>query len=105
MNETAILPQHAGIDRHVSERAILATHARFAIAHALARPQATQDVVNHLAVDVKLGDVMSDVLIDGISEQIQFGAVGAQYRAVGCDPMQADRRILEKVRQLLLAAP
>ena len=103
MDEPAVLEQHAGIDQHVAQRAVLAAHARGVFVQPLSAGEPREDVVDHRPVGMELGDVAADVLLDSVAEHLQLGAVGPQDDAVGSDPMQADRRGLEEVRQLLLA--
>jgi hypothetical protein len=51
---------------------------------------------------MKLGDVVADILLPRVAEQIQLRLVHPLNDPVWPHPVQADRRRLEKVGQLLL---
>ena len=68
----------------------------------LARGQAPQDVGDDVLVGVELGDVAADVFLPGVAEQLELGAVGAQDRSVGPDPVQAHGGVLEEIGELAL---
>ena len=53
---------------------------------------------------MELRDVVSDVLVAGVTEKVQFGLVGPQNRPVRSNPMQAFSRMIEALFQLLIDA-
>ena len=69
---------------------------------AFAAPQSRQDVVNALPIKMELRDVPSDVFAMGIAEQVEFGLVRPQNGAVGADPMDSFRGMIERVLQRFL---
>src|SRR5689334_18654564 len=47
---------------------------------------------------------MADVFSGRVPEQFELGVVGAEDDSVGTDPMQADRGVVERIAQFLLAS-
>ena len=92
------------MDEDVADGAVLVPHPGRVVTQRPAAPQAREDAVDHRPVDVKLGDVASDVFLARIAQHVELGAIGAQDDAVRPDPVQADRRGFEEVGELLLAA-
>src|SRR3984893_19407901 len=61
-------------------------------------------VLADLPVGVKLGHVMTDILVRGVAQQVELGLVGPQYPPVRAHLMQAFHRVLEEVGELFLDA-
>ncbi|HYC55530.1 MAG TPA: hypothetical protein VEL28_11410 [Candidatus Binatia bacterium] len=70
----------------------------------LAGLEATKNVVDRVLIDVEARDVLAYVLLGGIPEKIELGAIGAQDRPVGPDPVKSDGGVIEEVGELALAA-
>ena len=103
VDEPTVLPQHVGADGDVLDRAVLAPHPGLVVPQLRARPEPPKDVLDHLPVRMELGDVMADVLLRGVAEQVELGAVRPENGPVRPNPVQADGGIVEKVGQLALA--
>src|SRR5579885_2790955 len=103
MDELAILPKYAGVDEDVLDRTVLTAHPRLAVTQMLPFPQPPEEVLDHFLVCVELGDGMADVLVRGVTEQVQFGLVGSQDDAIRPDPMQSHGGAVEEVSKLALA--
>jgi hypothetical protein len=68
MDELAILPQHIRRDEDVLDRAVLASQPCLGASHVLTCPQPLQNVLDHIRVGVKFGDVVADVLVRRVAE-------------------------------------
>ena len=104
MHEAAVLSIRARTDQHVLDRAILAAQPRGIVARGIAAREAGHDRIDHILVDVELGNVMADVLALLVAEHLELGPGDPLDDAVRPDPVQADRGVLEDVAQVLLAA-
>ena len=104
VHEASVFPEPIGGDQHVPDRAIARSQPRFPRVHGLAAAEPRQDVGDRVTVDVEIGDVAADVLLAGVAEQVELRLVDTQHGAVGPDPLQAQRGVLEEVGQRALAA-
>jgi hypothetical protein len=104
VHETTVLPQDAGVDEHMPDRAVAASYPGFAGSYRLAGPQPAQNVLDRVAVHVELCDAMPDVLAGGVTKHGQLRTIRAQDGAVGTGPVQADRGVVEEIGEFLLAA-
>ena len=55
---------------------------------ALHPPQSLQNVADHVLVGVELGDLVADVLVQGIAEQLQLGPIRAENGPVRPHPVE-----------------
>ena len=104
VDEPPLLPQPAGVDQHVLDRAVLAPQPGRVLAQGLAPAEPGQEVVDHLPVGVELGDVAANELLGAVAEERRLGPVDPQHRAVRADPVQAQGGGLDEVAQLPLLA-
>jgi hypothetical protein len=104
VDEPAAVEQDVDVDQDVPEGAVLAAHARLHALHALAPREPREHVRDNAAVLVELGHVAADVVRRGAAEHLQAGAVDAQDRAVGADPVDAHRGVLEEIVQVGFAS-
>jgi hypothetical protein len=95
--ELAVLKQRAGADQDVLDRAVLGTQLCGNVFEPFAGGQAPQNIVNDILIDMKLGDVMPEVLFLAVSQQLEFGLVDAQDCSIGSDPVQADVGVLKEI--------
>src|SRR6266849_4414973 len=87
------------------DRAILSSEPRWIVNERLTAREMAQDVLNGSLVGVEFRDVVSHVFFTLVAKHVQFGAVRLQNCPVWSYPIQTHGRILEKVCQLLPAAP
>ena len=88
---------------NVSYRAVLATQARFLIVNHLVVMKSLEDVINHIAIDMKLRNVMADVILARITEHVQLSLVDANDKAVRTNPVQTDCGCLKEISEFRLA--
>jgi len=94
--------QNIGTDLNVTDRTVLRAEARFVIAQGFSARQPAQNVLDDCLIDVKVGDVVADVLVPRIPQEIQFGLVGPEDSSVGAHPMQAFSGVVETLLQFLI---
>ncbi len=70
-------------------------------AHRLAAYDAPEHVLDPGAIDVELAEVVADVLVGRVAEERQLRGVRAQDDAVGPDPVDPDRSVLEERIEVL----
>ena len=104
VKELIVTPQHVRIDQDVANGPVLPAKAGFVVLQCFAARQASEDVPDDRLVDVELRDVVSDVLVAGVTQKVQFGLVGPQDRAVRPDPMQPFSGMIEALFQFLIDA-
>jgi hypothetical protein len=81
----------------VLDRAVPASQPGLDLAKLLTALQPLQDVADHVLIGVELGDVVADVLVQGIAEQLQFSPIRPEDDAVRPRPVERDRGVLEDV--------
>jgi hypothetical protein len=87
MDEHAVLPETGRVDQHVLDRAVPTTHPGRVFAQTVTGEQPRANIVDHVPIDVKVGDRATDVLVVVVAEQRELGPVGPEHRAVRTDPM------------------
>ena len=105
MDKRAVVPQHVGIHEHFFGAAILAANCRFIAVHHFATRQSPEHIVNHIAIDMKLGDLMTDVFIATVPQHPQLGLVRAQNSSVRPHPVMAKHAIFKKITELPFLPP
>src|SRR2546421_530389 len=68
----------------------------------LATRETAEDVRDHVSVRVEFCNIATDVLLAGVSQELEFSPVGPEDSAILCDPVQRNRGILKEVDQLPL---
>ena len=104
VDETAVLPQHAGVDEHVLDRAVLAAHPRLVVAHLLARPQPRAGCPRSRPGRRGTRRCGGRCTRRRSNRAGQLGLVRPQDGAVRPDPVQPHRGVVEEVGELPLAA-
>jgi len=104
MDEGAIFDKHIRVDDNVDEGAVFAAHARFVIVDGFAICQPVKDRLHGRRVFMKFRHMMAHIFPGGISEQIQFGLICLEDATIGAGPMHANRGVLKKIGEFLLAA-
>src|SRR2546426_4975403 len=61
----------------------------------LATREAAEDVRNHV-VRVEFRNIATDVLLAGVSQELEFSPIGPEDSAILCDPVQRKRRSDER---------
>jgi hypothetical protein len=101
--QLTILEMAVRMDHHVLDRAVLAAQPRRLVVQGAAGAQGGEDVADDVGVDVEIGDMAADVVVPGIAEHLQLGAVGPQDGAVAGHAVQAFSRVFHEVRELPFA--
>src|SRR5882724_9159472 len=104
MNKLSIFEVTTGVNANVLNPTVLATQACFVILKHFAALQSRENVVNNVLIDMKLCEVMSFIFFASVAKHIQLSLIDAQHGAVGTDPVQANRGILEEIGQLSFVA-
>ena len=68
----------------------------------LATREAPEDVGDHVSVCVEFCNIAADVLLAGVSQELQFRRIGPEDSAILCGPVQRNRGIFKEVEQLPL---
>src|SRR5215475_595030 len=99
LREFAVTAQDA---RHedVAGGPILAAQARRIVANQFVAPEPREDVLDRGRIVVKRGDVVTDVLTGGESEQLELGGVCPKNRPVGADPVHRVEGVVQKIVQI-----
>src|SRR5439155_22160436 len=63
--------------------------------------QAPEDVGDCVSVYVKFCNIAADVLLAGVSQELQVRPISPEESAILCDPVQRDRGVVKEVDQLL----
>ena len=85
------------------DRSVRVPETRLGVPQRLTVREPMQNALDDRRVGVELADVAPDVLVGGVPQECQLRLVGPEDRAVGADPVNRLRGILEAVLQLLLA--
>src|ERR1700687_258800 len=102
VNELSVLEQGVGIYQHVSNTPVFAPQACLPVPQGFAALQPLEHVFDHGLVDMKLGDVVPDILVTRVSEKVQLRLVRPQNSPICPDPMASDSRVVEEDSQLSL---
>jgi hypothetical protein len=92
------------VDQHVADRTVLPSEPRLVLQQRLTAGEPGEHVFDDGSIDVKLGDVVADVLVACVAEEIQFGLVCPQDRAVRADPMEPFGGVVQALFQFLVDA-
>lgn len=91
------------IDQDVLDRAVFRDEARLEVLERLAARQSREHPKGDVGVRVHLGDPPAHVLLARVAQELELGAVRPQDHAVGVDPVEPHRGLLEEVGQVALA--
>src|SRR5216683_3160963 len=91
------------MDENLARHAILAFECGGKIVDHFARHDPAPELVEQIAIDKKIGELMADVLVRGISEQAKLAGVGPQDPRVGANLMETFGGVLKKIGELFLA--
>ncbi len=102
VDELAVFPQPARMDEDVLDRSVFASQRRLEVVDDLAAHQPVPELVEPLALDVKIGEVTADVFRRSVAEQFELRRICPQDFTFGTDLVEAFERILDEIRKLLL---
>ena len=105
VNELAVLEVRTGIDQDVSDGAILGPQPGRIVVQHFPGEKPPQNIVDDLPVRVKVDDVLTLVFIAVVAHEVELRLIDPQNGAVGADPVQRNRGILEEIGELPLSPP
>ena len=100
MNESTVFEKSIGVDQDMLDRPIFAAQSRRMLSKRLTTRQAPQNFGDHGGVDVKLSNVMSHILLTLIAKEVELGLIRAKNAAIGSDPVESDRCIVEEIGEV-----
>src|SRR5581483_10567974 len=103
VHEVPVLEKSIGMEAHAAQEAILSFHLHFNAAQLFISAQAAKYVFQDDCIEVKLTDMVPDVLLRLVAKHAQLRRVGPENHSVCIDPVDTDRGTLQKITQFGLA--